>query len=53
MAAAKHEKNFPITFIPANVPGHILSGSNGAQKSIIGEISFFYAQAKVQELINW
>ena len=41
VAAFKHEKNCPITLIPSNFPCHILSRSNSARKSIIGEISFF------------
>ena len=41
VAASKHDKNCPITLIPSNFPCHILSCSNSARKSIIGEISFF------------
>ena len=40
-AAFKHDENCPITFIPSTSPCHILSYSNSARKSIIGEINFF------------
>ena len=41
MATSKHEENYPITYIPPNLPRHILSRSNSARKSIMGKISSF------------
>ena len=51
VAAFKHDKNCPITFIPLNPLYHILLHSNSMRKSIIGK--HFSGQTRVQKLIDW